>query len=129
VDDAPKTTDEQLAALLAGGLSVVKAAKKANLCERTVRRRLATPEFRELLAGLRSEAVERAAAILGKSMAGSALELIKLRTKSKDERVRLTAAKELLGSGVKVRQIEELQREIGELTARLLLVERRKGKR
>lgn len=128
-DDAPPTSDETLAALLASGLSVPKAAKKVRLSERTLRRRLADAEFRRLLDGLKAEAVSAAAGVLGREMAASAEELVKLRRRSKDERVRLAAAKELLGAGAKVRQLEEIERQVTGLAERVDKLTAEKGAR
>jgi hypothetical protein len=128
-DDERTTPDDVLIVALAEGLSVPKAAAKANMGERTARTRLADPAFRKRVDVLRGELVDEAIAILGKSMSGAALELAKLVTESKDERVRLEAAKQIIAARLKARQMEDLQRQVEDLTRRLeALAAKRKGK-
>jgi hypothetical protein len=111
--------DEALAAALAAGKNFTQAGKVVGVCQRTVRRRLDEPEFRALVNRLKSELVESAVALLGKSMNAAASELAKLLKKSKDEKIRLAAAREILNTGLKARQVEEIERQLADLTARL----------
>lgn len=111
--------DEALAAQLAAGLTVPAAAAKVGVGERTVRRRLKDPAFRQQVNDLKAEIVSRGVSILGRSMSGAAAELAKLMT-SKDERIRLHAAKSVIELTIKTRAAEDLERRIANLESRLL---------
>jgi hypothetical protein len=106
--------DEALAANLAGGMTTAQAAAKAGVAERTARRRLKDPEFCQLVQRLKTEAVNRAIAILGRSMSGASGVLVRLLS-SADERIQLQAAREIIGLGLKARQSEELERRVADL--------------
>lgn len=110
--------DAVLAGHLAAGLPLALAAKKAGVSERTARRRLKAPAFRKLVDDLKAEAVGRAVSILGRTMSKAAVELARL-LKSADERTRLQAAREVIGLGLKARQVEELERRVADLEAML----------
>jgi hypothetical protein len=107
--------DEALAAHLAAGLSVPKAAAAVGVAERTIRRRLADPTFRRLLDQRKAELVGEATALLGRSMSAAAGELVRLMTESNDTKVRLMAAKEILAAGLKARQALDLERRLDDL--------------
>jgi hypothetical protein len=111
--------DEALAAHLAAGLSVPRAAAAVGLGERTVRRRLADREFRRLLDQRKSELVSEATALLGRSMSAAAAELVRLMIESSDAKVRLGAAREILAAGLKARQALDLERRLDDLEGQL----------
>src|SRR5262245_66356005 len=110
-----KNADEALALLLAGGRTHHDAAAAARVSERTVRRRLADPRFRERVAALRAAMVERAAAILAEGMAEGAAVLRQLALEGRSEAVRLGAARALLELGVRLRESVELEQRVAAL--------------
>ena len=106
--------DDVLAAHLATGSRIIDAAA-VGMNERTVRRRLADPDFRTLLDGLKAEAVGTAVARLSADMVNAAAALAGL-LDSSDERVRLSAGRAVLEIGIKARQAEELEQRVHDLT-------------
>jgi hypothetical protein len=113
-----KGADEVLAGHLAAGLTTAQAAEKAGVSERTARRRLKDPRFCRRVQELKTEAVNRATGILGRSMAGAAGVLTRLLT-SDDERVRLQAARDIIGLTLKARRDEDLEQRMAELERKL----------
>ena len=118
--DDPTTPDpdEVLAGFLASGLSAAKAGKKVGISERTVRRRLQDEGFRRQVDRLRAGIVSTAVGQLSASMAAAAGKLARL-MRSKDERISLAAAKEIIGAGLRARQLEDMERQVAELVARV----------
>lgn len=117
-DDTARTPDDVLAAHLAGGMSLVKAAQKSGMSERSAQRRRADPAFRARVDGLRAAIVAEAVGKLSVSMSAAAAKLAKL-VRSKDDRVALTAAKEIVALGLKARRDEDMERQLADLNARL----------
>lgn len=111
--------DQQLLLALACGATVEGAAQKAGLSKRTAYRRLAAPEFGRRLAALRDDMVVRASAMLTASAAESIKTLLGLLEKSQPAAVRLGAAKAILDLGLKLRDVEEIQRRLQALEERL----------
>jgi hypothetical protein len=120
-DTAPPSKDDILAAHVASGLSLKKAAKKAGVGERTGQRRMADPEFRSRVDGLRRVIIGEAVGKLSVSMAAAAAKLAKL-VKSGDERIALAAAKEVVALGLKARRDEDLEWQIADLTTRFEVI-------
>jgi len=121
--------DDVLAGHLAAGLSIVKAARRARMSERTARRRLEHPGFRARVDTLRAEIVGQAVGQLSASMTDAAAKLVELMG-STDEKVQLAAAREILGSGLRARQLEDVERQLAALAERLeVLTRKRKGTR
>jgi hypothetical protein len=115
-ENGRKNVDDSLVFALATGLSVLTAAQRAGVSERTVYRRLDDPVFRQRISetrtGLFAEAVGRLAGLAGKA----ADALGELLTSERDL-VKLQAAKGVLDLGPKLR-------EAGELAERLDALER-----
>jgi hypothetical protein len=109
-----KGADDVLAGHLAAGLPIKTAAEKTGMGYRTARRRLEDPQFCRQVQRLKGEAVSQAVALLGRSMAGAAGVLARSLT-SPDERIRLQAAREIIGLGLKARQAEDLEQRVAEL--------------
>jgi hypothetical protein len=108
--------NDALLLALAAGQTVRDAARSAGLGERTVRRRLADPNFRRRVAELRGEMVDRA---LGRATDGmsEAADMLRRLLRAKRENIRLGAARSLLEFGVRLRESVELE-------ARLAAVEK-----
>lgn len=71
-------TDDALVVALAGGASYRDAAKAAGSSERTIRRRMKSPEFRQRLAEFRSESFEQATARFAHSLTAAQTRLDQL---------------------------------------------------
>jgi hypothetical protein len=106
--------DDVIATALAAGKPIAQAAKEGQVCTKTVRRRLDDPDFRRKVDRLKAEAVSQGVALLGRSVTGAAVELARL-LKSDDEKIRLQAAKEIVGLTLKARQLTDLERRVDDL--------------
>jgi hypothetical protein len=114
-----RSADDFLVTALASGASVVTAAAKAEVSERTVRRRLEDPAFRARVDEARGELVRQAVSKLADigALAGETLgELVREGSGA----VRLGAARSILEFMFRgheldtlARQVEELRRELG----------------
>ncbi len=109
-----KAADAALVAHLAAGVSPAGAAKLAGVSEATAYRRLANPDFRQRVEKARSDFWDRALGVMSKGAAESAIVLRRL-LRSDDGRLKLQAAKILLETGMKVREVVELARQVEEL--------------
>jgi hypothetical protein len=109
------SADERLAAALAAGRPVPKAAKAAAVSERTAWRRLADPAFRRRVAELRGRMVERAVGRLADAMADAAARLRKILRESRDERVQVAACRAVLEFGGRLHEQHELLMRIEDL--------------
>jgi hypothetical protein len=114
-----KKSDGPLVAALAAGLSVRAAAKKAGLAERTTYRRLADPAFQAAVKDASREIVTRATARLAASST-KAVDTLRRLLGSKDERVRLSAARWTLRLLTHLLDHEELSDRVAALETRLL---------
>jgi hypothetical protein len=112
-----------LALALASGMSVPAAAEQAQVCERTVRRRLANPAFRRLVARLRNQMLEAALGRMAENMTRAADKVARL-LDSADEAVALRAARTLMSLGLRLRDSVELADRIHEIERELA---RKKG--
>jgi hypothetical protein len=114
-----KKSDGPLVAALAAGLSVRAAAKKAGLAERTAYRRLDDPDFRRDVDEARRAIITRATSKLAASSTKAADALRRLLW-SKDERVRLSAARWTLRLLTHMLDHQELSERVAALETRLL---------
>jgi hypothetical protein len=103
---------------LAAGQTVRDAARTAGLGERTVRRRLADPDFRRGVSQLRGEMVDRA---LGRAADGmsEAADMLRRLLRAKRENIRLGAARSLLEFGVRLRESVELEARLAALEKKI----------
>lgn len=105
--------DYLLAASLAAGAREREAAKAGACSERTVRRRLAEPEFRQLVVEARDRICDE---VLGRAVshASRAVDVLAEVMDSTESRpaVRVSAARALLDSVLRYREMEELVRRI-----------------
>lgn len=110
--------NEVTAGYLAVGMSVLAAAKKARVDERTVRRWLADPTYRAKVDQLRTEVVGRALKIISGTMTAAAKELRRL-LRSEDESTRLRAVRAVFELGVRLQDSADLARQVAEQGAEL----------
>jgi hypothetical protein len=110
--------NERMALGLAAGRSAQAVANEANVCLRTVRRRLQNPKFCKRVADLRGAMVRQAAGKLANSMGDAADALSELLV-SDSEVIRLRAADQILAHGTRVVELEELQSRVAEIEKRL----------
>ena len=103
-----------LALALASGMSVPAAAAEAQVCERTVRRRLKNPAFRRLVARLRGQMLEAALGRLAENMTRAADKVARL-VDSGNEAVALRAARTLMTVGLRLRDSVELADRVHEM--------------
>ena len=122
----PRTADlkgEPTAALaIASGSTIVEAAERAGISERTVRRRLDDPDYRMEISHLRSKLLDAA---VGKLVAATteAASTMQALLEADSEHVRLGAAKAILEFGLSLQEALETQTRI--TTLEELYVERR----
>ena len=109
-----KDVDDLLALHLAQGFSVAKAAELAGVCADTVYRRLKLPEFRARVQRHRDEIFRRDADQLA-SLAGKSVLTLHALLDSRNDAVRLGAARTVLDTAVKFREQFELAERIMEL--------------
>jgi hypothetical protein len=111
-----RRADQTLLTALACGATVENAARKADLGERTVYRRLADPAFRAQLDRLRAEMVQRTAGMLTGAGMGSVKTLVELQQDaSVPPTVRRGAARDVLQLSVKFREVADLEQRIAAL--------------
>jgi hypothetical protein len=123
---ARKDVDDALILALAGGLGVAAAARKAEVSERTVRRRLEGAAFRAKVdaarAALVGEAVGRLA-LIGGAAAGKLAELLG----AKSEAVRLGAARACLEFMLRGAEVDVLARQLADLRHEVEALQRERG--
>jgi hypothetical protein len=115
-----KGTDRLLLQALACGATVENAARKAGISERTVYRRLEQPSFCQQLTQLRTEIVQRTAALLTGAAVGSVKVLVDLQADAATPAgVRRRSARDVLELGLKFREIAELEERVAAIETRL----------
>ena len=108
-----------VAALLARGMTIRRAAQRSGVAERTIRRWNATPAFRQLVADARNAYHARTAALLADAGARSVRKLVELRDQAGDEKVQLAAAKAILDGAFRSHESADLAEQVGELKREL----------
>jgi hypothetical protein len=113
--------DEGLIVALAAGATAAAAAQRCGVSEKTVRRRLADPNFRAKVSAQRSELIAAAVGRLATMGNAAADELYRLVKEGENDQVKLGACRAILGymmSGHEhetvVRQLDELRRRVEE---------------
>ena len=109
---------DELITRLAAGETVAKSARLSGYAEKTVRRRLKDPEFRQKVERVRTEMLSTATARLTGIVAESVLTLKHLLTSESDS-VRLGAVRTALESAWRYARTEEHERRIQEIEQRL----------
>lgn len=115
--------DEQLAVLLARGLTNQEAARQTAVSVRTITNRLADPAFCSRVRELRQEMICRAAGSLADAL-GEAIDTVRNLLLSADPRVRLGAARTILEQGVRLAEVADLEGRLAELEGRVEAVRR-----
>jgi hypothetical protein len=110
--------DDLLVAALACGSSFLQAGKRVGYSEHTVWRRMQLPEFRARVSQARAELIALATGRFARAMSRASAVLVRL-LKSKNEKVRLAAAREVVTLGIKLREAGELADKVAELEALL----------
>lgn len=121
-----KAADAALIVQLAAGISPAGAAQFAGVSEATAYRRLASPAFRQRVEKARADFWERALGVMSKGAAESAIVLRRL-LRSDDGRLKLQAAKALLETGMKIREVVGLSQQIEELQTEIERLKRERG--
>jgi transposase len=104
--------DVSLQVALASGDSVVQAAAKAQVSERTVYRRLEDPAFRRAVDVVRAGMVERVAALLITAAMSATKTLIDLQNPTYPAAVRRSASRDTLELTRKIREVLFLEKRI-----------------
>src|SRR5262245_48698991 len=110
-----KKEEEPLIQALACGATVEAAARKCQLHERTVYRRLEDPAFRARVQEARAGMLTAAAGMLTAAAGESVRTLLALQKESVPAAVRLGAARAVIELGIKVREMVELEARIAAL--------------
>jgi hypothetical protein len=110
-----KKNDEPLILALACGATVEAAARKCQVAERTVCRRLQNASFQARVQEARGEMVKRSAGMLTAAAGESVRTLLALQKESAPPAVRLGAARAVLELGIKVRELADLETRIATL--------------
>ena len=113
--NAKKKAEEKLLLTLACGATVESAARECGLSPRTIYRRLQEPAFRRRLQALRADMVQRTAGTLTAASAEAVRTLLELLKPKVADTTRLGAAKAVLESGVKLRELAELEERMAAL--------------
>jgi hypothetical protein len=110
-----KKAEDLLLMALACGATVENAARQCGLSERTVYRRLDEPEFQRRLQQIKADMVQRTAAMLTAAGLESVKTLLELQRAAHPPAVRLGAARAVLDSGIKVREVADLEERLAAL--------------
>jgi hypothetical protein len=114
-----KNTDEVLLTALACGATVDNAAHTAGMSARTAQRRLKEPAFQQRLQEVRTDLIERTAALMTAAGLESVKTLIALQQAGSPAGVRLGAARTVLEIGPKLREVADLARRLAALEAQV----------
>ena len=107
-----RNSDHALMIALACGATVEAAARQLGISERAAYRRMEKPDFKRELNQLRSEVVQRAAAMLTAAMMESVKTLLELQKPNVAPSTRLGAARSIIELGVKLREVVDLEQRI-----------------
>ena len=111
--------DETLVVALAEGCTQRDAAQAARMSERTVRRRLDDPAFRQRITAARTERYQNAIAVTTHNADVAVATIVRIATEGQSESNRLRAAQLLLGLAKELVQPEELTDRIDALEDRV----------
>ncbi len=106
--------DPALVVALAAGLTHQQAARQAGISERTVRRRLADPAFKQRIAETRAATVEQATAQLVAGRLQAVHTLLRL-LEGESESTQFHAAKAILELGLKFYETQRIEERISAL--------------
>jgi hypothetical protein len=103
-----RNSDHALMIALACGATVEAAARQLGISERAAYRRMEKPDFKRELNQLRSEVVQRAAAMLTAAMMESVKTLLELQKPNVAPSTRLGAARSIIELGMKLCEFTDL---------------------
>jgi hypothetical protein len=112
-----KDVDDALQLALAAGGSVAAAARQANCSEKTVRRRLSDPRFRDAVRQMRADLVTKAVGRLAAMGVKAADGLNALMDNAKREQTRLGACRATLDFLFRGTELVEMEARIAALEA------------
>jgi hypothetical protein len=112
---AQKKAEDKLLLALTCGATVDTAAREAGVSPRTVYRRLEDPAFCRRLQTLRADIVQRTAGTLTAAGAEAVRTLLELLKSGVAPNTRLGAARTVLESGMRLREITELEERLATL--------------
>jgi hypothetical protein len=115
---AKKNVEAALLAL-AGGVSIVRAAEMVPCSERTLRRRLKEPAFKDRVSEVRGELFQAAVGKLLALGSRSVDELHRLILAGQNDGVKLGAARAALGFMLQSHEMETLAKELADLRQRV----------
>ena len=110
-----KKAEDKLLLALACGATVESAARECGISARTVYRRLTDPRFRRRLQALRGDMVQRTAGTLTAASSEAVRTLLELLKPAVGSHARLGAARAVLESGVKLRELAEFEERLAAL--------------
>jgi len=110
-----KKAEDKLLLALACGATVDSAARECGVCARTVYRRLEEAAFYRKLQALRADIVQRTAGALTAAGGEAVRTLLELLKPAVAATTRLGAARAVLESGVRLREIAELEARLAAL--------------
>jgi hypothetical protein len=110
--------DVNLALALASGSSQVAAAEQLRISTRTIRRKMAQPQFRGLIAEFRDQFIAQALGRLADNMTRAADSFVTVLNSEREE-LRLRAARGMLSLGLRLRDSVELTERIRQIEAEL----------
>jgi hypothetical protein len=113
-----KSADRKFLVTVAGGATVIAAARRAGISRRTAQRRLANPKFQDKVRQVRARMFHRATGALA-AASFAAVHAARRLLKSKDERTALAAARMILEFGPRHREADDLEARLAVLEARL----------
>ena len=117
--------DSVLLTALAGGSTAADAATAAKVSERTVRRRLAEPDFVTHLEELRREVIQSALVKVSSSAVQAVTTLVSLLDSEQPSSTRLGAAKAVLDYGIRLRAESEFAERLTAIETHLAISERK----
>ena len=104
-----KQGDDILITTLACGATVEAAAQKAGMSDRSVYRRLESPEFKRQLKEFRSDIVKRTACMLTAASVEAVKTLLSLMERSTAPATRLGAARAVIEISMRLREAVEIE--------------------
>jgi hypothetical protein len=113
-----KSSDGVLAAALAAGRTVQRAAEAAGVSERTAHRRLKDPSFKRQVAECRARVLDETLGALTEATTSAVAVMAELLAEGNAPKVRLAAAKAIIDSQLRVSQLVDLERRVLELEER-----------
>jgi hypothetical protein len=123
-EETPLNLKTQLAAAIAQGRSVIKWAKANSVKERTAFNWAKEPEVRAEVDTIRRRALSQVTGRLTRHAIGAANQMIMLSKSAESESVRLSAARAVVASMLKVSELSLTEDRMTEIEVRLGIVDK-----